>query len=107
MSITAVVSSGQPILEGAIAANSSYGASSTALNVAAAATQYASATGGVLNGAGILNIINEGPTGSTDEGMAMAELIHAVAPGAQIYFYTAFNSEADFANGITTLASLG
>ncbi|MDR3521818.1 MAG: Hint domain-containing protein [Acidocella sp.] len=135
-SFASVVSSDRPILEGAIVANSSYGASSTALNVAAAVTEYASATGGVLNGAGLkigilsdsfnvnggeaaaiaggylpaanmIDIVKEGPAGSTDEGMAMAELIHAVAPGAQIYFYTAFDSEADFANGITTLASLG
>jgi len=50
-------------------------------------------------------IVKEGPVGSSDEGRAMAELIHRIAPGAQIFFYSAFNSESDFAHGITTLQS--
>ncbi len=50
-------------------------------------------------------IVKEGPAGGTDEGRAMAEIIHAIAPQAQIFFYTAFDGQADFANGITTLAS--
>jgi hypothetical protein len=54
-----------------------------------------------------VTILKEGPAGSSDEGQAMAELIHQVAPGAQIYFYTAFDGEADFANGITALANAG
>jgi hypothetical protein len=37
----------------------------------------------------------------------MAEEVHAIAPGAQVYFYTAVDSEADFANGIATLAADG
>jgi len=41
----------------------------------------------------------------TDEGRAMMQIIHVVAPGAALAFYTAENSEADFANGIETLAS--
>jgi hypothetical protein len=43
----------------------------------------------------------------TDEGRAILQIIHAVAPGASLSFYTAVNSEADFANGITTLAQKG
>ena len=43
----------------------------------------------------------------TDEGRAILQIVHAVAPGAGLAFYTAVNSEADFANGITKLASLG
>ena len=42
-----------------------------------------------------------------DEGRAMLQIVHAVAPGASLSFYTADNSEADFANGITTLADSG
>ena len=42
--------------------------------------------------------------GGTDEGRAMAEVVHDVAPGAAISFYSAYNGEADFANGILTLA---
>ena len=39
-----------------------------------------------------------------DEGRAMSQIVHDVAPGAAISFYTADVSEADFATGITTLA---
>src|SRR5882757_8119075 len=40
-----------------------------------------------------------------DEGRAMMQIVHDVAPGAGLAFYTAENSEADFANGIVTLAT--
>jgi hypothetical protein len=40
-----------------------------------------------------------------DEGRAMMQTIHDVAPGAALAFYTAVDSEADFANGIETLAA--
>jgi hypothetical protein len=43
----------------------------------------------------------------SDEGRAMLQIVHAVAPGAGLAFYTAENSEADFANGITALAESG
>jgi hypothetical protein len=62
---------------------------------------------GNLPGANDLHILAEGPAGATDEGRAMAELVHQIAPGAQIYFYTGDNSETDFAAGIQALASAG
>ena len=43
----------------------------------------------------------------TDEGRAMLQIVHAVAPGAALAFYTADDSEADFANGIEALAAAG
>jgi Subtilase family len=42
-----------------------------------------------------------------DEGRAMMQIVHDVAPGAALAFYTASNSEADFATGIGVLASAG
>ncbi len=48
----------------------------------------------------------EGHSGA-DEGRAMAELIHQVAPGAQLFFHTATNGEADFADGIASLQAAG
>jgi hypothetical protein len=55
-----------------------------------------------------INILKDGacPDG-TDEGRAMAQLIHDVAPGAGIAFYTAFESELDFAEGIQALKAKG
>jgi Subtilase family/Putative Ig domain len=43
----------------------------------------------------------------TDEGRAMLQIVHAVAPSASLAFYTAVNSEADFADGIQALANGG
>jgi hypothetical protein len=40
-----------------------------------------------------------------DEGRAIMQVIHDVAPGAGLAFYTAENSEADFATGIGKLAA--
>lgn len=71
---------------------------------------------GDLPAATSLNILKEGdcadygapvylPYG--DEGRAMMQVVHDVAPGAKLAFYTAANSEADFANGIQALADAG
>ncbi|HME40276.1 MAG TPA: S8 family serine peptidase [Steroidobacteraceae bacterium] len=43
----------------------------------------------------------------SDEGRAMLQIVHDVAPGASLAFYTAENSEADFASGIGKLAGAG
>ncbi len=46
-------------------------------------------------------------TSGADEARGMAEIIHDVAPGAQIYARTAFEGIADFAQGIVELADSG
>jgi subtilisin family serine protease len=43
----------------------------------------------------------------TDEGRAMMQIIHDVAPRASQAFYTAFESPEDFADGIRALAKAG
>jgi Subtilase family len=43
----------------------------------------------------------------TDEGRAMLQIVYDVAPGTSLAFYTADNSEADFASGIGKLAAAG
>lgn len=43
--------------------------------------------------------------GGGDEGAAMAELVHDIAPGAAIAFHTAFGGQAVFAEGITDLCT--
>jgi hypothetical protein len=42
-----------------------------------------------------------------DEGRAMLQVVHDVAPGASLAFYTAEVDEADFASGIGKLAAAG
>jgi len=51
--------------------------------------------------------LEEGAAGGSDEGRAMAELMHQVAPGASFMFHTATRSEADFAAGILALKAAG
>lgn len=51
------------------------------------------------------NILVRAPCG--DEGRAMMQLAHDVAPGASMAFHTAFTGEANFAQGIRDLAVAG
>src|SRR5277367_2511563 len=50
-----------------------------------------------------------GQSGSpgTDEGTAMMEIVHDMAPGANLIFATAFNGSASFADNIIALANAG
>ncbi|MCX7384643.1 MAG: hypothetical protein NT133_25225 [Alphaproteobacteria bacterium] len=54
-----------------------------------------------------ISVLSDGPTGGTDEGRAMAQLIYQIAPGAKLMFYSAFYSKTDFAKGINALAAAG
>ena len=50
-----------------------------------------------------VTVVSEGPSSGEDEGRAMLQIIHDVAPAAQEFFRTGDTSEADFANGIVAL----
>jgi len=53
-------------------------------------------------------VLDNGPGEETeDEGAGMAEIVHDLAPGADILFHTAWRSEAGFAEGIDALRQCG
>jgi hypothetical protein len=54
-----------------------------------------------------IEVLDNGECPGTDEGRAMVQLVHDVAPGANQKFHTANNSMLDFADGILELQEAG
>ena len=54
-----------------------------------------------------VDVLSEFEDVGIDEGRGMIELIHDLAPNANIKFYSAFNGYFDFADGIRALADAG
>nr|WP_242025486.1 S8 family serine peptidase [Leptolyngbya sp. FACHB-36] len=52
-------------------------------------------------------VIKDLTSGGTDEGRAMMQLIHDVAPGAKLLFRTGFPDQAAFAQGVQDLVNAG
>ncbi len=57
--------------------------------------------------AGGVTVLDDGDTTDIDEGRAMLQIVHDVAPGADLLFHTAGASEADFASAISDLDAAG
>jgi hypothetical protein len=62
---------------------------------------------GALPPAANVQVLKDLPSGGDDEGRAMMQIVHDIAPAANLAFYTADISEQDFANGIVALANAG
>ncbi|MBX3026224.1 S8 family serine peptidase [bacterium] len=54
-----------------------------------------------------LVVLDPGPRGGRDEGAGMAEIVHDLAPGADLLFAAAFPDEATFAENIAALRACG
>lgn len=93
-------------------ARAAYGVSGAGSKVGVISDSYGSIAGGPAAGvasgdlpAGVEVLADI--EGGTDEGRAMAEIVHDVAPGAKIAFHTANLGQAGFASGIGKLADAG
>jgi Ca2+-binding RTX toxin-like protein len=56
---------------------------------------------------GGINVLDDSACPASDEGRAMMQIIHDSAPGSSQLFHTAFNGQADFADGIVELRNAG
>ncbi|TMI90296.1 MAG: T9SS type A sorting domain-containing protein [Bacteroidetes bacterium] len=54
-----------------------------------------------------VHVLQDFPVARTDEGRAMLQIIHDVAPASELYFRTGFFTPGDFANGIRELKNAG
>ena len=54
-----------------------------------------------------VDVLGDEPSGGTDEGRAMLQLVHDVAPGASLAFDTAGTGDQTLANAILALAAAG
>ena len=54
-----------------------------------------------------VHVLQDFPLRRSDEGRAMMQIIHDIAPGAELYFRTGFFTNTDFAKGIKELKDAG
>lgn len=109
-----VVTSQGDVSLGADKVRTNSGFTGTGSKVGILSDSYGAKAGGPAAGVASGDLPNdvevlEDATGTTliDEGRAMAEIVHDVAPSAKIAFNTAFLGQASFANGILRLADKG
>jgi hypothetical protein len=62
---------------------------------------------GALPPAANVQVLKDLASGGDDEGRAMMQIVHDIAPAANLAFYTADISEQNFADGIIALADAG
>jgi subtilisin family serine protease len=62
---------------------------------------------GFLTPVDVLEDFNPGPEEAADEGRGMTQIVHDLAPGADLSFATAFNGLTEFAENVEALATAG
>ena len=113
----AVTSQGDAVMRADIARNT-FGVDGTGVMVGVLSNTFSclgGAPAGVASGdLPAIAVLEEGPCGGQgllsafpDEGRALAEIVHDVAPGAAIAFHTADRGQANLAQGIVDLANVG
>jgi len=91
----------------AAAARSSFGFDGTGIRVGVISDGVSNlATGQSTGNLGAVTVL-AGQAGSGDEGTAMLEIVHDLAPGAELFFATALNTPAQFAQNIRNLRAAG
>jgi hypothetical protein len=116
--VGAVTSQGDTALHSALA-RGVHGVDGSGVTVGVMSDSYntlggaaADITSGDLPAGGVTVINGESGACGTlvfciDEGRAMLQIVHDLAPGADLLFHTALQSTADFANGIMALVAAG
>ena len=110
--VGAVTSQGDVALRANLA-RTTFSVDGTGVKVGTLSDSYnclGTAAAGVTSGdlpAGVTLLLDGACPGGSDEGRAMMEIIHDVAPGSPLSFRTAGGGEASFAAGIIALANDG
>lgn len=95
------------ITMGAYSARGAFNADGTGVKIGVLSNGVANlAASQTLGDLGIVTVL-PGQTGSADEGTAMLEVIHDIAPGAQLYFATGLPTITQFAQNIRDLRTAG
>ncbi len=89
------------------AARSAFGVNGTGVKIGVLSDGVDSLATAVASGDLSPVTVLPGQAGSGDEGTAMLEIVHDLAPGAQLYFATAFTSITSFAQNIRDLRTAG
>lgn len=76
-------------------------------HVADAAAQAGYLPRDAASGGSAVHVLFEGNPGDSNEGLAMAELAHQVAPGAELYFASGDGGLDSFAEAVTALRAAG
>jgi len=90
-----------------------YGLDGTGVTIGALSDSYdclGGAAADIASGdlpAGGVTVLDDTFCPATDEGRGMLQIIHDVAPGADLAFHSASGGIANFANGIVELATIG